>query len=172
MDDRFFVGVTVPRFLRCCAALRACLASAVRDAALRPSRFNAALTASERLAAGFFRPAPLWPLMKSRSACFRVRGEVRPCFGGGNGTPARRALESPMAIACLVERAPCLPRRICSISSRTNSPACVMGALPSRASRRALSIVFFSGMPRRAATFVPRYSKAREAGVPFGPDYF
>jgi hypothetical protein len=36
-----------------------------------------------------------------------------------------------MAIACFAERAPCLPSRICSISSRTNSPACVESALPS-----------------------------------------
>src|SRR4051812_42750765 len=51
-----------------------------------------------------------------------------------------------MAIACLVLRAPCLPSRTCSISSRTNSPACVVGALPSRASLRARSTVFFSGI--------------------------
>ena len=40
----------------------------------------------------------------------------------------RRALERPMAIACFVERAPCLPSRTWCISSRTNSPACVEGA--------------------------------------------
>src|SRR5262249_20542475 len=51
-----------------------------------------------------------------------------------------------MAIACLVERAPCLPSRICSISSRMNSPACVVGALPSRSAWRACSMVFCSGM--------------------------
>src|SRR5581483_7603532 len=51
-----------------------------------------------------------------------------------------------MAIACLEERTPCLPSRTCSISSRTNSPACVLGDLPSRASSRARSRVFFSGM--------------------------
>src|SRR5262249_37933794 len=67
-------------------------------------------------------------------------------FGGGSFTPARRALESPMAIACLVERAPCFPSRMCSIVSRTNSPAWVEGALPSRFALRARSIVFFSGM--------------------------
>src|SRR5262245_30108677 len=49
-------------------------------------------------------------------------------------------------MACLVDRAPCLPSRTCSISSRTNSPACVEGALPSRLSLRARSSVFFSGI--------------------------
>ena len=46
-----------------------------------------------------------------------------------SGTPARRAFDSPIAIACLVERAPCLPWRTCSISSCTNSPAAVDGRL-------------------------------------------
>jgi hypothetical protein len=33
-------------------------------------------------------------------------------FGGeGNFTPARRALASPMAIACFVDAAPCFPSR-------------------------------------------------------------
>jgi hypothetical protein len=39
-----------------------------------------------------------------------------------------------MAIACLADRAPCFPLRIWRTSSRTNSPACVLGALPSRRS--------------------------------------
>ena len=43
--------------------------------------------------------------------------------GGGSFTPARRALDSPIAMACFVERAPCLPSRMWCISSRTNSPA-------------------------------------------------
>src|SRR5271165_6063635 len=51
-----------------------------------------------------------------------------------------------MATACLGDRAPCLPSRTWWISSRTNSPACVEGDLPSRASSRALSSVSFSGM--------------------------
>jgi len=38
-------------------------------------------------------------------------------------TPALRAFERPMAMACSGERAPCSPCRMCSISSRTNSPA-------------------------------------------------
>jgi hypothetical protein len=43
-------------------------------------------------------------------------------------------LDKPIAMACFVDRAPCLPSRMWSISSRTNSPACVLGALPSRLS--------------------------------------
>ena len=34
-----------------------------------------------------------------------------PAPGAGSFTPARRALERPMAIACFGERAPCLPSR-------------------------------------------------------------
>src|SRR4051812_30999151 len=72
--------------------------------------------------------------------------------------PARRALERPMAIACWGERAPCLPWRISSISSRTNSPAAVVAALPSRKSLRAFSIVCFLGiaiLDRRCAVAHP-----------------
>src|SRR2546421_4206296 len=63
-----------------------------------------------------------------------------------SGTPARRAFDRPMAVACLLERAPCLPFRTSSISSRTNSPATVLADLPWRAFRRARSSVRFSGM--------------------------
>src|SRR6187455_2964275 len=51
-----------------------------------------------------------------------------------------------MAMACLVERAPCLPSRMWCISSLTNSPAAVEGVFPSRRSSSALSFVFLSGM--------------------------
>jgi hypothetical protein len=37
---------------------------------------------------------------------------ARPFLGGGSLTPARRALDNPMAMACLVERAPCFPSRM------------------------------------------------------------
>jgi hypothetical protein len=47
--------------------------------------------------------------------------------------PALRALDRPIAMACFVDRAPRLPSRIWSISSRTNSPACVLWDLPSPA---------------------------------------
>src|SRR5436305_4326217 len=53
-----------------------------------------------------------------------------------------------MAMACLVDLAPCLRRRILSISSCTNSPACVLGDLPSRLSCLAFRMVCFLGMER------------------------
>lgn len=64
----------------------------------------------------------------------------------GIATPALRAFDKPIAIACFVDRAPCTPWRICAISARTNSPACVVGDLPSLLSRRALFRVRFSGI--------------------------
>src|SRR6266487_2831949 len=48
---------------------------------------------------------------RSRLALRTVRSDVVPSFGGRRRTPARRALESPMAMTCLVDRAPCLPAR-------------------------------------------------------------
>src|SRR5918999_621076 len=128
------------RFL---AALRACRESARFVAALRPSRFKALSVACERFR-DFLVAARFAPLRLSRFACSLVSSEAFSV--GGRSTPARRAFDNPIAIACLVERAPCFPSRMCSISSRTNSPACVLGALPSRLSRRARSIVSFSGM--------------------------
>lgn len=123
------------------AAVRACLDNAVREAALRPSRFSARKLDFERLGDAFC-PAR----SRSRLACVRVRADVVPLLGVLNLTPARRALDKPIAIACFVDRAPCFPSRTCSISSRTNSPACVDGALPSRFALRARSRVFFSGI--------------------------
>ena len=99
--------------------------------------------------------ANVWPMAScacrsgphdSPVAHSRVRADVWPLPGGFSLTPARRALESPMAMALFVERAPCLPFRTCSISSRTNSPACVVGALPCRFALRARCNVFCSGM--------------------------
>src|SRR5436190_18486499 len=49
-------------------------------------------------------------------------------------------------MACFVDLAPCSPRRILRISSCTNSPACVLGDLPARLSRRAFSMVCLSGI--------------------------
>jgi len=49
-------------------------------------------------------------------------------------------------MACCGDRAPCSPRRILRISSRTNSPACVVGAFPARFALWAFSTVRFSGM--------------------------
>ena len=138
-------GVTVPRARHRLAAELAGLESAACDAEDRGSRLSASSRARDRFAEGLLFRFP-WPASRSRSARFRVASDVVPFLGGGRSTPARRAFDNPMAIACCGERAPCLPLRICSISSRTNSPACVVGALPSRLSRRARSSVFFSGI--------------------------
>jgi hypothetical protein len=44
-------------------------------------------------------------------AALRLVSGVAVEGGVGSFTPARRAFESPIAIACLVDRAPCLPSR-------------------------------------------------------------
>jgi hypothetical protein len=87
----------------------------LRDAAARDSRCNTRSVARDR-----------------RGLTAPLRGRVRaPAFPrGGSFTPALRALDSPIAIACLADRAPCFPSRTWWISSLTNSPACVDGDLP------------------------------------------
>jgi hypothetical protein len=92
------------------AALRAWRDSASRDAARRGSRFSFRSIARDR-AGGGVRP-PAFVAVAAAPVVVAL-----PRLGGGSLTPARRALESPIAIACLVERAPCLPSRTCSISS-------------------------------------------------------
>src|SRR5262249_50095729 len=87
-----------------------------------------------------------WPASEAYSAPRRVRSLALPFLGGGRSTPARRASERPMAIACLGDLTPCSPRRTFSISARTNSPAWVLGDLPARLSARAFSIVCLSGI--------------------------
>ena len=126
---------------RLAAAPRACRDRALLDAALWPSRLSARKLARDRFD-DFASLLALFPLRRSRAACSRVSFEAFPFFGGGSFTPARRAFDKPIAIACLAERAPCLPSRICSISSRTNSPACVLADFPSRLSSAARSSVF------------------------------
>ncbi len=113
------------RFL---ALARACLESAADDTIRWPSPCSFFFIPRER--AGFGACAGCFPRSMSRAAWCRVCAEVVPFRGGGSFTPARLALESPMAMACSVERAPCFPSRMCSISSRTNSPACVDTDLP------------------------------------------
>ena len=127
--------------LRRFAARRAWRDNARCEAARWGARFNLRFPARERA-----REGRLWlpPFFNSRRACFFVLREPR--FGGGSFTPARRALDKPIAIACFAEAAPCFPSRICSISSRTNSPAWVEGDFPSRLSSRARSIVSSSGI--------------------------
>jgi hypothetical protein len=144
------------------AALRACRANAFRVAAPRASRLSAALIARERVAAGRLRPRR--PARAAYSALFFVRAFAL-AGGGGSFTPARRALERPMAMACFVERAPCLPLRTCRISSCTNSPACVVGALPARFVFRALSTVFCSGITSITSSPGLRHFRVPRAAV-------
>jgi hypothetical protein len=119
------------------ALVRACLASDLRDAADRPSRLSALRMASDRLADGRFCGLRRPVLRRLFAAAFPFLGIL---------TPALRALDRPIAIACFVDRAPCLPSRTWCISSRTNSPACVDGDFPARLSSRARSIVSCSGI--------------------------
>jgi hypothetical protein len=82
------------------AAFRACRPSAFLVPAERPSRLSAPRTARDRFAEGLLRFFVV--LLAERAD---------PPFFGGTFTPARRALESPMAIACSGDRAPCFPSR-------------------------------------------------------------
>ncbi|HEX3854777.1 MAG TPA: hypothetical protein VHW01_27640, partial [Polyangiaceae bacterium] len=122
-----------------------CLARASFETDAVPSRLSAFSVACER-----FRDTgavfPFFAFATSRAAFFRVASETLPFFGGARFTPARLAFESPIAIACLAERAPCFPSRTWSISSRTNSPACVDGALPCALSCWARFLVRTSGI--------------------------
>jgi len=141
----FFAAAERDRAERCLATRFACFDNACLDADRRLSRLSARFVARERFREGFLR-RPARPFVRSRSAWRFVR--CLPRFGGGNFTPARRALERPIAIACSGDRAPCSPSRMCSISSRTNSPAWVLGDLPSRSSSRARSIKSSSGITK------------------------
>ena len=80
------------------AALRACFASALWETLLFGSRFKARTVALLRFGDTFVDPDLAFS--KSRLAFSRVATDVRPLGGGGSLTPARRAFESPMAIAC------------------------------------------------------------------------
>src|SRR5262245_25193253 len=92
------------------ALARAWRASADFDAAPRPSRRKALLTARERRReAG--RPRRR-PEAASCTAFRRVCLEAFPAAGARSLTPARRAFDSPIAMACFVERAPCFPSLI------------------------------------------------------------
>ena len=133
--------------LREAAARCAWRDSAVGVAAAVPSRSSAFRVARLRRGEGA-RSGSALPRAESRSALFRVCSEVVLAFGGASATPARRAFDRPMAIACLLERAPCLPSRTCSISSRTNSPAWVLADFPCALSLRARALVRSSGMLR------------------------
>jgi len=104
------------------AARRACFESAARDAVLRGSRLRTPDTARETRGRrrGFRLP---WPASYAYSALLRVLALALPFRGGRRATPARLALDRPMAMACCGDLAPCSPRRTLRISSCTNSPA-------------------------------------------------
>jgi hypothetical protein len=89
------------------AALLAWRASALREAAFRGSLFSARRAPRARVADG---------RVRRRAARFAYRAlrfvDAFARRGGGNLTPARRAFDKPIAIACLVDRAPCLPSRM------------------------------------------------------------
>jgi hypothetical protein len=91
------------------AEARAWRESARFVVARRGSRRNALRVARARRADGRF--AFFRPLANARFADFRVSAGASPFFGAGNLTPARRALDRPIAIACLADRAPCFPSR-------------------------------------------------------------
>ncbi|HEY7895846.1 MAG TPA: hypothetical protein VIC24_13185 [Gemmatimonadaceae bacterium] len=94
--------------LRRRALERACLDNELRDAAACPSRRSAPATARERVR-DVFRPR-FRPFARSRFAWRLVRADER--LLAGSFTPDRRAFESPIAIACFVDRAPCFPSRM------------------------------------------------------------
>jgi hypothetical protein len=104
----FRAAVDRARAPRRFAAERACRASDRGVAAARPSRRRAPWIARERVEDRFFRE----PARRSAyRALRRVRADAVPFAGALSATPARRAFESPIAIACFAERAPCFPSR-------------------------------------------------------------
>jgi hypothetical protein len=79
------------------------------DAARCPFRFKARRAARDRRADGRLEPAAA-ALLADRALRFVVAFAL--AGGGPSLTPALRAFESPMAIACFVELAPCFPSRM------------------------------------------------------------
>jgi len=104
--DAFFAAADRCDAGRCRAAVRACRASARGEAAEWPSRRSARLTAVDRRRDG--RPFARFPPL-DRAVCFDALALLPFCLG--NFTPARRAFDRPIAIACFVDRAPCFPSR-------------------------------------------------------------
>jgi hypothetical protein len=90
------------------ALVRACRESARRDVADLPSRLSALVTARARLAEG--RPRRVVFRVLLRLVAPRRRPPLLVGFGG-SFTPARRAFDNPIAIACSGDRAPCFPSR-------------------------------------------------------------
>jgi hypothetical protein len=94
--------------LRRLAARLACCDSALREPELRGSRFSACLTARETRGRRRVLRRP-WPASYAYLALRRVRALAFPFPGGGRSTPARRASERPIAMACCGDLAPCSP---------------------------------------------------------------
>ena len=88
---------------------RVCRETARCDAPAVPSRLSARNVARERRADGCRAPLPRL-FSRSRTACLRTFAVPRR--GGGKFTPARRALERPIAMACRADLTPCTPSRI------------------------------------------------------------
>ena len=105
----FFAAAERLEAVRFAALDFACFESALGEAAEWPSRWSALLVARERVLDTFF--LPFSPAALSCLAFSRVAFEAVPFFGGASFTPARRAFDRPIAIACLAERAPCFPSR-------------------------------------------------------------
>jgi hypothetical protein len=89
------------------AAFVAWRESAWRDATRRGSRFSARFAARARFGDGFARREAA----RVADAALRFVLALALRGGGGSFTPERRAFDKPMAIACFVDRAPCLPSR-------------------------------------------------------------
>jgi hypothetical protein len=89
------------------AALRACRDNARVDAVRRLARPSAPFAARDRRGDGRVR------FRAARLADCALRLVDAFAFAGGDGsfTPALRAFDRPIAMACFVERAPCLPSR-------------------------------------------------------------
>src|SRR5262249_5198058 len=118
-----------------------CCESALWETVLVGSFFNAFV-----LDLDLFCDTGLFDFALSSSCCAFFFKAAPPLLGVGSSTPARRASDRPIAIACLAERTPCFPSLTFSISSCTNSPACVLADLPSALSFFAFSIVVLSGI--------------------------
>lgn len=78
---------------------------------------------------------------------------------GATSTPSRRALDKPIAMACLVLFTPCAPSRTWSISSLTYSPAWVLADFPSRLSLAAARRVLVCGMALPLSWMATRCNK-------------
>jgi hypothetical protein len=81
-----------------------------RDAVAWLSRRSAPSVARER-SCETFRRVPVPAFARSRAAWRRTAPEAFPFLGTGSLTPARRALDRPIAIACWTDLAPWTPSR-------------------------------------------------------------